>query len=424
MSLKTIMSTIGFIVIAQTASVHCAAPAVSGFSVGALGYPHYFWGARNGMIWRHDIRNNVATRHVVLDSGRCSAPCISPDGAHVVYFKIDTAVFDTGNPYSSGYIWIMNSDGTNKRRLCATIKDVTDMLDFSGNNAIFSATGSTINRIDTVGTVVATYSVPTQPWQFEVANDLKKMMMRTSDFGGEDRGSIVAYDLSTWPTTTYRDFGGGAGSSPSCGSSLTCDGQYVCDGWTDHDGFDVRNWSNGSILKSVSNATVCSWAPNTKNFGTNPAHLFWSSCGATNSYKWRCISINGHQLLVNWVDNMCIVPTASFSVGFGWTENSFDAGDFWVGDLPPTSNDISQLQPKQDLGIKATLLPGTGIAIIISESEPYTVSLSDISGRTLWSTRNTHAKEYHISRAMTGSGVRIIKVQSAKNVSIKKMMMY
>ena len=400
----------------------------SGFSVNILGKPDYLWGSKNGMVWRHNIRNNIVTSHVVLDSGLCSSPCISPDGRRVAYFKLDAANIcsnsgDGNCVYGGGYIWVMNSDGTNKTRLCRTIVKVDELLDFPDNSFIYNCHDQELRKINLTGTVVSTWRLPFCSWQINIANDMDRAVFRTGDFCGADRGTIVAYELSTYPAVDYRDIGGGSGSSPSCASGISNDGIFALDGWVDHDGWDVRNWASGAKIFSFSNLTACAWRPNTMSFGSDPSHTPWTSCNSTNSNKWRSVQINNHQVLFNWVDSMCIVPTASFAAVVNYNFN-FDAGDFWVGELSTDVQSAPARQDKQMPKLSAVACKGSALAITVREVEPFAVTVTDLAGRQLWSARGSGTKEYRINRVHMASGMLIVNLRTNRTVATTSVVVF
>ena len=291
--------------------------AVNGFAVSVKGLPDYISGAKNGMVWRHDIRNNSATRHIILDSGACSNPAISPDGARIAYIK-------------SGGLWVMDSNGKNKLRLIST-GSVLNPVEFPSNSYIYIGEGTTLKRV-TLSGVTQSWTLPFCFSQLNISNDLTRMIVRTTDNCGSSPSTIIAYDMTTLPATAFRTgMDGGAGSQPSCGSGIASDGQTYMDGWIDHDGFDVRRWSDASVVKSFSNASAFRWAVDYSKITASTEHVAFSSGCATNSPKWHCISNNQNQVLINWVDQQCFSPTgdlAGTSLVVG--ELQFSGGDFWV----------------------------------------------------------------------------------------------
>ncbi|MBD3391971.1 MAG: hypothetical protein GF418_07870 [Chitinivibrionales bacterium] len=392
--------------------------AVSGISVvthngtGTLQY----YGIQKGELVRNIIVNNEVTSEVIFD-GPCTRPAICPSGTHVAFLKGSKVCV----------IPMVGGDVTE-------LADATEnsYLDFPTDDWVYFNMGSfhddgskSIKKVKADGSSGAEDVVYCN-WraaQFNISNDLQTVCYRT----GDPTGKIVI----TSPTdgSNYEDRSGG--SQWSCASGLFADGQHLMDGWQDgvqgltHGGMDIRKCSDGSTAKSYANLTALDWAPNSgawKPANGGHSHAIFHSCGATNSDRWACTVvgnkdmegrdyINQGQMLVNWKDEECIVPTKDMT-------GTFDHGDFWDG-----NPDGVLARPRQtyDVRFVNSILQKQGMWMIDVASGEHQIDITTPTGRMMRAFRGTGMTTYRIDTAGWARGVYCIRVTTSKGAQTQTL---
>ena len=404
--------------------------AVSGISVvcrnGADALPYY--SIMNGELWRIEIRDNKLTPVKILDAG-CSFPKISPSGRTVAFVR-------------GTKICLVDITGGDVTELCDCHQH--SVLDFPSDDWIYFAMGGfnessskQLKRVNTSnGNVEDVASCSYRISQIGVSNDLSRMVVRTGDAPDGPIGMIIAVDLPT-NGSDYRRVDGN--STWNCASGIFGDGQHVMDGWQDgvgggvHAGMDIRLYSDGSLVESYANADALNWPPNSgswKPSNNGNTHGIFSSCGAANSDRWACmvmgnasnrIYISEGQVLINFKDKQCIVPTKGL-------DGTFDCGDFWEGNPDDVLGGGNTGESKvkvtdgqsyagvdgflavtaEKVTIRAT---ERGVAVSVPLNGHYRVAVYDVNGRLAASVEGTHAGTHLLGVQALPPGSYIVKVR-------------
>jgi len=421
--------SIGLWLMAILASRLCAVSGISVCTKDGTGTLTYY-GIQKGQLWRNTIIDNDVTSEKIFD-GPCTRPALNPSGTKVAFLK-------------GSRISVIGISGGDVTELADGSEN--GYLDFPSDEWVYFTMGSyhdagskQLKRVRADGSG-SREDVVTYTWrvsQIGICNDLSKAAMRTGDVDGDVRNKIIVADVPG-DGSSYLDRSGG--STWSCATGMFADGEHVMDGWQDgvgggtHAGMDIRNVSDGGLAAAYANADALGWPPNSGSWrpsGNGNTHGIFHSCAATNSDRWACMVmgnasnrnyISEGQVLFNWKDQECIVPTKDL-IG------TFDHGDFWAGnpcadggplaDADVCASAVRMRSPAKMLldGLTVSGLTN-GFTIQLSSVGNHTVEVVTLSGSVARSYSGTGDAHYTASLA---PGTYLIKAQAASGRHLERI---
>jgi hypothetical protein len=404
-----------------------SAPSASGFAVAAhwSGAYDFQWGydwrwSAPAQILRYDITNGAVTKTTALYTGYAHRATLNPDGKRMAFVHpFDTSYHGFENKRYKAYIAVMNPGGGPVTDVVAVPSGFWGFqMTWPTGDWIYYFTADSASGRDQFWKVNANTKQVVKlgklkdsldwVWQFEVANDGDKAIIRVGDgspsYANSDclhfqfsknvnlpDSTINLMDPVCKAFSGYFDAGCGVGVSP--------DGRYQMRySSISHDQVSLETWEQTNA-GFFTYSDAANWTGGGGFIGKGGNNPQWSC----NDPKWICssIGINAreatagcNQVLINWVDHQIIHTSTDPATDSTHPRMNTETGDFWVS---PASTIVQR--------------PATLATVPVKNS---TITVYNMLGRSVYQ-----------GAAMQGAslkrGIYLVQRRAGKSVQTKKL---